>query len=333
MSIQQPEIMFTQPFANSGDKGILPDISPTFGRADMANGFPVATQLPLAAGGVAPNRTDFNSILFMLSAYAFWNQSGGLWAWNNKLDYAVPSMVYHGGELYSCLAPSGPGTSAGIKTPGVDTGYWEPIKQVAAGTFFGTSAPSVSLGKDGDIYFLYGTTQAVYEKVGGVWYQRLTIPTGDEHIGFVHFYAATAVPNRYLICNGAAISRTTYAKLFAKIGTVFGAGNGSTTFNLPDLRGHFIRAFDANRGIDNGREFGSVQDCAIENITGSALGFFKTGGGFTGALYYSVPYNLQPGSGSSIGYQELNIDASRVVRTASETRPINTALYACIGAY
>ena len=48
-------------------------------------------------------------------------------------------------------------------------------------------------------------------------------------------------------------SRTTYANLFNVIGTSFGAGNGSTTFNVPDLRGYFIRGWDNGKGTDAGK--------------------------------------------------------------------------------
>jgi microcystin-dependent protein len=55
----------------------------------------------------------------------------------------------------------------------------------------------------------------------------------------VQFYAADTAPAGWVKANGAALSRTTYAELFAAIGTTFGAGNGSTTFNLPYMRGEF----------------------------------------------------------------------------------------------
>ena len=53
-------------------------------------------------------------------------------------------------------------------------------------------------------------------------------------------YGAATAPTGWLLCDGSAVSRTTYADLFAVIGTRFGAGNGSTTFNLPDLRDRFV---------------------------------------------------------------------------------------------
>ena len=80
------------------------------------------------------------------------------------------------------------------------------------------------------------------------------VPTGS-----VHLMASTTAPSGYLKCNGAAVSRTTYADLFNEIGTAFGAGDGSSTFNVPDLRGEFVRGWDDSRGIDSGRNFGTAQ--------------------------------------------------------------------------
>lgn len=79
--------------------------------------------------------------------------------------------------------------------------------------------------------------------------------------GIVMAYAKDTAPTGWLECNGALVSRTTYADLFAVIGTVFGVGDGSTTFKLPDLRGEFIRGWDHARGIDYdpARVFGSFQ--------------------------------------------------------------------------
>ena len=77
--------------------------------------------------------------------------------------------------------------------------------------------------------------------------------------GSVFCMAVATVPSGYLECNGTAVSRTTYAALFAVIGTAYGTGNGSTTFNLPDLRGEFVRGFDNGRGVDNGRSIASSQ--------------------------------------------------------------------------
>ena len=82
----------------------------------------------------------------------------------------------------------------------------------------------------------------------------IVVPTGA-----VFAFAMNAPPTGYLECDGTAVSRTTYADLFAVIGTTFGVGDGSTTFNLPELRGEFVRGWDNGRGVDTARAFGSAQ--------------------------------------------------------------------------
>jgi hypothetical protein len=72
-------------------------------------------------------------------------------------------------------------------------------------------------------------------------------------------FSGSSEPPGWFFCYGQAISRAAYPRLFSAIGTVYGAGNGSTTFNVPDLRGEFVRGFDAGRGIDTGRVLGSFQ--------------------------------------------------------------------------
>ena len=76
--------------------------------------------------------------------------------------------------------------------------------------------------------------------------------------GTVAYIAGSAAPAGWLKANGAEVSRTTYAPLFAAIGTRYGAGNGTSTFNLPDLRGEFVRGWDDGRGVDVGRALGIV---------------------------------------------------------------------------
>ncbi|MGJ7548163.1 phage tail-collar fiber domain-containing protein [Pseudomonas alloputida] len=94
--------------------------------------------------------------------------------------------------------------------------------------------------------------------VAGVWSDWSTlegVPPGE-----VTFFACAAAPRGYLKANGAAVSRAEYPRLFAAIGTTYGVGNGTTTFNVPDLRGDFIRALDEGRGADLNRTLGSWQD-------------------------------------------------------------------------
>ena len=88
--------------------------------------------------------------------------------------------------------------------------------------------------------------------------------------GCVFCIAVSTVPSGYLECNGAAVNRSTYAALFAIIGTQYGVGNGSSTFNLPDLRGEFIRGYDHGRGVDPGRGIATPQSDQNEAHTHTA---------------------------------------------------------------
>lgn len=72
-------------------------------------------------------------------------------------------------------------------------------------------------------------------------------------VGMVVDYAGTAAPTNWLLCYGQAVSRTTYADLFTAIGTVYGVGDGSTTFNLPDARGRVVAGQDDMGGTSANR--------------------------------------------------------------------------------
>ncbi|MNJ42188.1 Phage Tail Collar Domain protein [compost metagenome] len=84
-------------------------------------------------------------------------------------------------------------------------------------------------------------------------------------VGMVGMFAMATPPAGWMRANGAAVSRTVYAALFARIGTIYGAGDGVSTFNLPNARGRFPRFFDDGRGIDPGRVLGSDQGDEIRS--------------------------------------------------------------------
>lgn len=138
--------------------------------------------------------------------------------------------------------------------------------------------------------------------------------------GTVISYASSTAPTGYLKCNGSAISRSTYSSLFSGIGTVFGAGDGSTTFNVPDLRGEFVRGWDDGRSIDTGRAFGSSQSDA-----------FKSHNHATSLDGYNV--EVQGGGGYTMGPGSRPQQAFAWSMTNSggtETRPRNLSLMYCI---
>ena len=102
----------------------------------------------------------------------------------------------------------------------------------------------------------------------------LSVPTGA-----IISFGRTTIPLGYLLCNGAAVSRTTYAKLFSVIGTTWGAGDGSTTFNLPDGRDRVLQGASSTHAV------GTSIGAALPNITGT--------------MVQGIPNNQQTGSGSA----------------------------------
>ena len=83
--------------------------------------------------------------------------------------------------------------------------------------------------------------------------------------GAIMFFGVKSIPDGWLLCNGANVSRTTYANLFAAIGTNFGSGNGSTTFTLPNLSGRFIEGTTSTGSV------GNTYSAGLPNITGTFL--------------------------------------------------------------
>lgn len=93
-----------------------------------------------------------------------------------------------------------------------------------------------------------------------------TYNPNNDMVGMVAAFAMNSAPEGWLIANGSAVSRVTYARLFSRVGTLYGAGDGSTTFNLPDARGVVLRGADLGSGRDSGRAFGSYQPDAVKTI-------------------------------------------------------------------
>ena len=125
--------------------------------------------------------------------------------------------------------------------------------------------------------------------------------------------SAQGIPTGFLECNGSAMSRTVYAALFLAIGTAYGAGNGSTTFNIPDLRGEFIRGFDNGRGADSGRGLGSYQAHSYQSHN-------HTVPSHQGSAYQAY---RNMGGQASAGVVANETTSSR---GGSETRPRNIAM-------
>lgn len=95
---------------------------------------------------------------------------------------------------------------------------------------------------------------------GDIWHVLELPMGGDASAGEVFYTARATPPPGSIKANGAAVSRTTYSRLFAAIGTTFGVGDGATTFNVPNARGLVLRGLDDGRGLDTGRVLGSEQE-------------------------------------------------------------------------
>ena len=151
---------------------------------------------------------------------------------------------------------------------------------------------------------------------GDIWYDTSGGTTGDNTpAGTVIYHAASAAPTGYLKANGASLSTTTYAALFAAIGYTFG-GSGAS-FKVPDLRGEFLRGWDDSRGIDTGRDFGTAQTDDFKSHSHSD----PTWNGVSGS--YEVPTG-------AYGYDYGPQSAPTGSTGGTETRPRNIALLACI---
>jgi phage-related tail fiber protein len=138
--------------------------------------------------------------------------------------------------------------------------------------------------------------------------------------------AMNTAPTGYLKANGATVSRSTYAALFAAIGTTFGVGDGSTTFELPDLRGEFVRGWDDGRGVDGSRAFGSTQADELE--AHNHIGGSKT---FTSLANAYGVVSTDSGNISSFASGTFARELANTSTTGgTETRPRNIALLACI---
>lgn len=265
--------------------------------------------------------------------------------------YARAVLVIKGGIVYQSLVAANTGT------PGLDADKWVPIPlldQIAAATAAKWATPR-SLSLTGDVTAAFvsvdgsanvsavatlgagvvkgsnlensGVTPGTYGSASSIPIigvdskGRVTSATSTAidviPSGAVSFFARSSAPTGWLKCNGAAVSRTTYASLFAAIGTLWGNGDGTTTFNLPDLRGEFLRVLDDGRGIDPGRAFGSAQADAFKSH------FHST----------TINKNSSGGSAPAVGAGDNDNKIDYYVTDATgdtETRPRNIALLACI---
>lgn len=153
---------------------------------------------------------------------------------------------------------------------------------------------------------------------------RLNYQVGDRinpfyavPVGTILPFAGSSIPAGWLECAGQVLSRATYPDLFAAIGTTYGAAT-SETFNLPDLRGEFLRGWDNGKGVDPGRALGSAQGWNAPKEPGYRINNISSGLNFANGPYVSG---------------HLVTDATFLTGNSNETRPRNVAVRFCIRAF
>lgn len=175
--------------------------------------------------------------------------------------------------------------------------------------------------------------------------QKVVINAG---VGFVLPYYGETAPPGTLACDGSEISRAAYDELFQVLGTKAGAGDGSTTFNLPDLRGQFVRGTGGSAAA-----LGVEQGDAIRNITGSytirptwntdrnqpgkevgdgeeVIAWNTQGGLFYAEYLSTIAGGCIVSDDNDSTFIRMTFDAGNKVPTAAENRPVNVALLWCI---
>ena len=139
--------------------------------------------------------------------------------------------------------------------------------------------------------------------------------------GMIAPFGMSSVPTGWLACDGSAVSRTTYADLFTAIGTTWGAGDGSSTFALPDLEGAFLRG----TGSNNTHNMADGNDYA-----GPSVGQFESD---QNQSHQHTGGQRGPGGGSAVGlYKSIGDDGtwSTTSQGGDEARPFNAGVKYCI---
>lgn len=295
----QPRYLLKTPFAQNGNREIPPATKENLGRASLAEGFPTETQLPLNEGGVAPNRLDFQGVLYTLSAFAHWFQSGGAAVYSADVGYTTPNIVFHNNILWWCVKDNGPQAAAGnpdIVEPGMNALYWIPLRDYLLN----------SGGSSG----------------GGL------VPVG----GLIMYYGAAA-PAGYLACDGVQFSASDYPLLFAHLQSnrapdfrgLAPRGYDPAATRDPDGASRAIGSMQQDAGIKVTGKVHYGQDADATGV--SPTGAFYFGPKFADTLNYMTWTNNVANS-----WYSLFLDSSRQwgdSHTATEFRGKNfSILYA-----
>jgi len=245
----QPTLM-ANPFAVSGAKNSIPNTTTTLGKASLTNGFPTETSMPIADGGVPPQRADFNGMLYWLSTFAMYQQSGGKFSYDATVDYDMPAIIYHSSDLWWCKQTNGPATV--VKVPGTDTDYWiklrdylsNPLAAYPIGAYYISSvdtSPAVLFGgtweQVQDKFILAAGSQytagtLVNPATGGSATKSLTVQNIPSH---THTFTTSEAGNHTHTVSGS--TQSAGAHTHSVSGTTGGAGSHSHTRGTMNITG------------------------------------------------------------------------------------------------
>jgi microcystin-dependent protein len=308
-SLTIPQILFGA-FAYNGQKNTIPDAPTGSFLASIQEGFPPITMMPKKNGGQPPEGKDFNGIFNLMSQFYFFTQNGGTYTFNQSVSDAIGGYP-EGARLWYVDSSTGE-ASLLRSTKGNNTDNFVTNPEV-----IGTSWVL-------DIV-TQGYVQEQLEPVKAAIVARLPA-------GFVAAWPGNTPPDGWLVCNGSAVSRTTYADLFAAIGTTFGAGDGSTTFKLPDYQGDFLRGYLSGTSS----AIGTRQAEGLPNISGyiSYLLMGEDGQKSDGALSATLQVgNRLTNAGTGSAWKQLNFSAKNsnaIYGANSHVTPRNNAVKWCI---
>lgn len=289
-----PELL-KMPLARDGQKSTIPETTDaSTGLFSQQYGWQSISSLPPQAGGKAVKREDFNGAFNLLGGIAFMAQKGFTFNFDAAQDYYAGCVVIDttDNQKYECIAD----VAAGGSVPSADSTHWQlagnnsadiDIWFRQANTEYANGAIALLLtlptgwylectGTGGitsadDLVITSPTVGTTVTDGAVVWTIR-KIGSGGDGVplgAIIQWPINGTLPDGYLECDGSAVSRTMYDDLFAVIGTNYGAGDGSTTFNLPNQRfivGVSISSNDQKVPVVAGTTFnnsGAYKDSAL----------------------------------------------------------------------
>lgn len=278
--------LLKMPLARDGQKSTIPETTDaSTGLFSQQYGWQSINSLPPQAGGKAVKREDFNGAFNLLGGIAFMAQKGFTFKWSAEQDYYAGCVVIDDTDSlrYECIAD----VTANSTAPSADATHWQIFK---AGTdidaWFRQASTVYAVGDmrcygslpygwylecttagttgSGDITIPSPLTEKDTATDGTVVWTVRKIGSGGDGVplgAILPLAHNSTIPVGYLLCDGSAVSRTMFPDLFAAIGTTYGAGDGSTTFNLPDYNA-------AKRFAQGDTVAGTVKNAGLPNITG-----------------------------------------------------------------